>query len=76
MVPKPAVELSDDILALFKRAELASAQAKHLVDENDCWHRSVLAQLGRMSELGAEFRKGTGGSRAENFQERIACRSR
>ena len=57
MVPKPAIALSDDLLALFSRAELASAQARTLLDENDRWRRSVLAQLDYMLELSAEFRK-------------------
>ena len=57
MVPKPAIALSDDLLALFSRAELASAQARILLDENDRWRRRVLAQLDYMFELGAEFRK-------------------
>lgn len=58
MVSKPDIELSDDLLALFSRAELASAQARSLLDENDRWRRSVLQQLDYMFELGAEFRPG------------------
>jgi hypothetical protein len=58
MVPKPGIKLSEEGLALFTRAELASAQARHLLDENDRWRRSALAQLDYMFELGAEFRSG------------------
>ncbi len=57
MVPKPAIELPDDLLALFSRAELASAQARTLLDENDRWRKSVLAQLDYLLEQGAEFTK-------------------
>jgi hypothetical protein len=57
MVSKPAIALPDDLLALFSRAEVASAQARTLLDENDRWRQSVLAQLEYMFELGAEFRK-------------------
>lgn len=57
MVVEPAVELSDELLALFKRADLASAQARQLLDENDRWRQSVIQQLDYMFELGAEFRR-------------------
>lgn len=57
MVPKPAIELSDDLLALFNRADLASAQARRLLDENDRWRQSVLQQLDYMFELSADFRR-------------------
>jgi hypothetical protein len=57
MAPKPAIALSDDLLALFSRAELASEQARLLLDENDRWRRSVQAELDYMLELSAEFRK-------------------
>ena len=57
MAREPAVELSDELLALFSRAEAASAQARQLLDENDRWRRSVLQQLDYMFELGAEFRR-------------------
>lgn len=57
MIPKPAIELSDDLLALFARAEHASATARLLLDENDRWRARVLAQLDYMFELGAEFRR-------------------
>lgn len=57
MVREPAVELSDELLALFSRADLATAQARQLLDENDRWRQSVLQQLDYMFELGAEFRK-------------------
>jgi hypothetical protein len=57
MGSKPAIELSDDSLALFSRAELASADARRLLDENERWRQSVSQQLDYMFELGAEFRK-------------------
>lgn len=57
MVPAPAPELSDELLALFSRAELASTQARRLLGENDRWRQSALEQLDAMFELGAEFRK-------------------
>ena len=57
MVREPAVALSDELLALFSRAELASARARQLLDENDRWRQSVLQQLDYMFELGAEFRR-------------------
>ena len=57
MGPGPATELSEDALALFRRAERASAEARDLLDENDRWRQSVLAQLDYMFELGAEFRR-------------------
>lgn len=57
MVPCRVTELSEDALALFRRAERASAQARDLLDENDRWRQSVLTQLDYMFELGAEFRR-------------------
>jgi hypothetical protein len=59
MVPKPAVKLSDEILALLNRADVASANARLLLDENDRWRGLVLQQLDYMFELGTEFRKPT-----------------
>ena len=56
MVPALELELPEELLALFSRAEAASAQARYLLEENDRWRRSVLAQLDYMFELGAEFR--------------------
>ena len=50
-------ELSDELLALFSRVELASTQARRLLEENDRWRQSALEQLDAMFELGAEFRK-------------------
>ena len=55
MVCTPASELSDDLAALFNRAELASADARRLLEENDRWRRSILQQLDHMFELGTEF---------------------
>jgi hypothetical protein len=57
MVPNPAPELSEDTLALFRRAERASAQARDLLEENDRWRQRVLAQLDYLFELGADFRR-------------------
>jgi hypothetical protein len=57
MVAEPAIEYSQESLTLFNRAELASAQARRLLDENDRWRRSVMQQLDYMFELGAEFRR-------------------
>ena len=42
MIPEPAVELSDELLALFSRAELTVAQARRLLDENDRWRQRVV----------------------------------
>lgn len=57
MVQKPVPELSEELLALFSRAEHASADARRLLEENDRWRQSVLQQLDHMFELGADFRK-------------------
>jgi hypothetical protein len=57
MAATPAIELSDELLALFARAELASLNARQLLEENDRWRRSVLQQLDYLFELGAEFRR-------------------
>lgn len=52
MIPAPAPEL----LALFSRPELASTQARRLLDENGRWRQSALERLDTIFELGAEFR--------------------
>ena len=57
MVRTPAAELSDELCALFSRAELATAEARRLLDENDRWRQSVQQQLDFMFELSAEFRR-------------------
>lgn len=57
MAPTPAIPLSDEVVALFNRAEHASAEARRLLEENDRWRRRALAQFDYMFELGAEFRK-------------------
>jgi len=49
--------MSDDLLALFSRAERASARARDLLEENDLWRQRVLEQLEHMFELGNEFRR-------------------
>ena len=72
MVPKPAAELPDDLLALFSRAEVASAQARSLLDENDRWRQSVLQQLDYVFELGAEFRRARRVTPRQAPRDRIA----
>lgn len=57
MAPAAAPELSEELSALFSRAEHATANARRLLDENDRWRQSVLQQLDYMFELGADFRK-------------------
>ena len=57
MVTEPATEFSEESLTLFHRAELATAQARRLLDENDLWRQRVLRQLDYMFELGADFRR-------------------
>jgi len=57
MVPKQGAELSDELPALFSRAELASADARRLLDENERWRQRVQWQLDYMFELSAEFWK-------------------
>ena len=51
------MQISEELAALIKRAEVATATALRLLDENDRWRRSVERQLDYMFELGAEFRK-------------------
>lgn len=63
MIREPAANLSDELLALFARAELAIVEARRLMDENDRWRQSAQQQLDYLYELGAEFRK-TGRSEA------------
>jgi len=57
VLPTRAIEMSDELQALFRRAELASARARDLLEENDLWRRRVLAQLDYMFEIGTEFRR-------------------
>jgi hypothetical protein len=57
MVAEPAVELSDELTALIRRAEIATAQARILITENDRWRETVQQQFDYMFELGAEFRR-------------------
>src|SRR5262249_23305794 len=54
---EPAMQISEELAALIKRADGATATARRLLDENDRWRRSVERQLDRLFELGAEFRK-------------------
>lgn len=54
---EPAIEMSEELTALCKRADLATDEARRLLDENDRWRRTVLRQFDTMFELGTEFRK-------------------
>lgn len=51
------MQMSEELAALIKRAEGASATARRLLDENDRWRRSVERELDYMFELSAEFRR-------------------
>lgn len=51
------MQISEELAALIKRAEGATATALRLLDENDRWRQSVVRKLAYMFELGAEFRK-------------------
>jgi hypothetical protein len=57
MAWEPARELSAELEALINRAELASARARLLIDENDRWRQSIRQQLDCMFELGGEVRR-------------------
>jgi hypothetical protein len=54
---EPAMEVSEELAALFRRADLATANARRLVDENDRWRRAILRQFDYMFELGVDIRK-------------------
>jgi len=49
---QPGTAFSEELLALFYRAETARRQAERLLEENDRWRRCVIAQLDYMFELG------------------------
>ena len=57
VVQEPAMPISDELAALLRRADKATAAAHRLLDENERWRRSVERQLDYMFELGAEFRR-------------------
>jgi hypothetical protein len=54
---EPLTEVSEDLAVLFRRADLATANARRLVDENDRWRRAVLRQFDYMFEIGVDIRK-------------------
>ena len=56
----PAMEISEELEALFKRADLAARNARQLLAENDRWRQRVLQQFDHMFELGAEFGRSRG----------------
>lgn len=51
------MEISEELAALFSRADRAEQAAKRLIRENDLWRQSVARQFEVMYELGSEFRK-------------------
>ncbi|WP_145927918.1 hypothetical protein [Bradyrhizobium neotropicale] len=51
------MQISEELAALIRRAEGATATARRLLDENYRWRCSVERQLDYMFELGAEFRR-------------------
>ncbi|MGV7216297.1 hypothetical protein [Bradyrhizobium sp. UFLA05-112] len=51
------MQFSEELAALIKRAEGATAAAHRLFDENDRWRQSVVRQFDYMFEIGAEFRR-------------------
>jgi len=53
---EPAIEMSEELAALCKRADLATREARRLLNENDRWRQTVLRQFDHMFELGTEFR--------------------
>ena len=57
VAPEPAIQVSEELAVLIRRAEGATAAARQLIDENDRWRQSVMRQLNYMFEISAEFRK-------------------
>jgi hypothetical protein len=55
VVQEPAMEISEELDALFKRADLAALNARQLLAENERWRRMVLQQFDHMFEISAEF---------------------
>jgi hypothetical protein len=56
MAMEPAMDASDELAALFRRADLAAANARLLVAENNRLRQSILSQFDYMYEIGIEFR--------------------
>jgi uncharacterized membrane-anchored protein len=52
-----AMQMSEELAALTRRAEDATAVAYRLLDENERWRRRAERQLDDMLELSAEFRR-------------------
>ncbi|MBR0839207.1 hypothetical protein JQ607_03280 [Bradyrhizobium liaoningense] len=53
------MQISEELAALIDRADVATASARRLLDENDRWRRTAEWQLDYLFELSAEFRKPT-----------------
>ncbi|MCP3373623.1 hypothetical protein [Bradyrhizobium cajani] len=51
------MQISEELAALIDRADIATATARRLLDENDRWRRTAEWQLDYLFELSAEFRK-------------------
>lgn len=68
---EPAMQISEELAALISRAEVATATARRLLDENDRWRRSAEWQLDYLFELSAEFRRPV--SRLRAFPPRPAA---
>ncbi|WP_245323581.1 hypothetical protein [Bradyrhizobium shewense] len=54
---EPAMQISEELAALIRRAEDATATACRLVDENERWRRTAKQQLEFLFKLSAEFRR-------------------
>ncbi|MCP3389094.1 hypothetical protein NLM27_09940 [Bradyrhizobium sp. CCGB12] len=65
------MQISEELAALISRAEVATATARRLLDENDRWRRSAEWQLDYLFELSAEFRRPV--SRLRAFPPRPAA---
>lgn len=61
MAAEPTIEVSEDLAALLKRADLAAQDARRLVSENEMLRQTIQLQLDCMLEIGAEF------SRSQNI---------
>ena len=53
---EPAIEMSEELAALCRRADLAASEARRLLDENDRWRQTILRRFDIMFELDAQFR--------------------
>ena len=56
---EPAMQMSEELAVLIRRAEAATATARRLLDENDLWRRRAERQLDYLFELGADLRRPT-----------------